>query len=69
MATITIEIPDNLLAALGVTLEERNKFILEAIAVDCFQTKQWATGACARLMNIPRVEFIAVQMKRGIPVI
>lgn len=67
MATLSINIPDGLLAALGETPEARTGFILEAVAVDCFQTRQWSTSACAKLMGISRVEFIAIQMKRGIP--
>ena len=67
MGTLTIEMDDDLLAELGKTEEERRAFVLEAIAVDCFQKKEWPTGTCGRLMGIPRVEFVRIQAERGIP--
>lgn len=67
MATVTIEIPDDSLLGLGKTPEERNRFILEAIAVDCYQAKQWSTGTCGRLLGIPRMQFDELLMQRGIP--
>lgn len=67
MAKIEIEVPDDLLLDLGNTAEERNRFILEAVAVECFQHKDWSASACGKLMGIPRVEFVAIQMKRKLP--
>lgn len=64
MAKIEIEVPDDLLLDLGASPEERIKLILEAVAVECFQNKDWSTSACGKLMGIPRVEFVAIQMRR-----
>ena len=53
-------------AALGPDAERR-AFILEAVAVDCFQKKQWSKRACGRLMGTSRLGFDELLMRRGIP--
>lgn len=67
MAKIEIEVPDDLIGAIGATPEERSAFALRALALECFQAEMWSKDACGRLMGTSRLEFDGLLMLRGIP--
>jgi len=69
MQHITIECPDDLLVALGVTPEQ---FELEArftLAAKLFELGRLSSGAAARLAGMDRVTFLLSLHRVGVPAI
>lgn len=67
MGTITIEIPDERLAQLGATPEERVRFVLEAVAVEGVRTGRLWKPQAAQLVGMTRVEFMSLLWERKVP--
>ncbi len=59
MSQITMDIPDDTLAALRLTKEEVGDALRMAAAVKLYELGQLSSGAAARLAGIPRVVFLS----------
>ena len=64
--TITMEVPDQMLAALNLSPEEAAKQFRLAAAMKLYEMDKLSSGAAADLAGIPRVEFLARLSEFGI---
>ncbi len=58
MQTITMDVPDETLAALSLTRDEAAKELPLAAAVKLFELGRLSSGAAAHLAGVPRVVFL-----------
>jgi predicted HTH domain antitoxin len=67
MGTVTVEIEDELLAALGKTAEERKTFVLEAVAIEAVRTGKLYKPQARRIVGLERAEFLRLLWERKVP--
>ncbi|MDQ2695821.1 MAG: UPF0175 family protein [Pseudomonadota bacterium] len=66
--TITIDLPETVLLATG---QSREEFVAEAkrlLALKLFETGRLSSGQAAGLCGMPRLDFLLLAGKSGIPV-
>lgn len=67
MATITITVPDGFSEKLGKTPEERERFVLEALAIDVYRRRILSGRRVAEILDIAYVDLIPFMAERDIP--
>lgn len=65
MATITIEIPDEIVSRY-TSLEEIRQTMIEDFVIEQRQQGKFSLGEAAKLLNISYVEFFALIGKKGL---
>ena len=68
MATMTIEVPDKLLAELERSPEQLSQDVRLAAAIEWFRRGLVSQGKAAELAGLPRADFIDELAARKIPV-
>lgn len=68
MEKIVLEIPDEVLISLKETSEEFSREIRLLAAVKLYQMARLSSGRAAQLAGIPRVSFLQLLSKYGVPI-
>ena len=66
MMTVTVEIPDEALDALGTSLDGAGDALRFVAAAKLYEIGRLSSGAAARLAGIPRVVFLSRLAELGI---
>jgi predicted HTH domain antitoxin len=69
MATLTIDLPEGVLSALHWSLEEAEKDVHLAIAIEWYRRGAISQGRAAEIARLPRADFIDELAARKIDVI
>ena len=67
MATITLNIPDDIAAAIGETSETQTRFALEALAVESVRCGRLYKPQAAALTGMTRLDFLVLLQARRVP--
>lgn len=66
--TICLEVPQDILAALKVGIQDFTHYMRIAAAVACFQEKKLSLGKAAQLAGCNRLDFLDLLAEKGIAV-
>jgi predicted HTH domain antitoxin len=69
MATLSVDLPDDLLARLNELGTPAERAVLEMIVMDLFRREEISGGRAAELLGWPREKFMIESGKQGIPFI
>lgn len=67
MATITIEIPEEILSEFGTTPEERSRFALEALVIEAHRRDIIGDRRAAAALGLQIMKFYDFLQDRGMP--
>jgi predicted HTH domain antitoxin len=69
MATLTIELPENIVSALHQSPDELEKDVRLAAAIEWYRRGLISQGRAAEVAEVPRVDFMAELASRKIDVV